>query len=143
LAALLSASQKIIVMKKIGIMVLCLLAVVLVRCDSGRSESTFVSDDNTTITTSETETRYSLEASFNEQKAMEIFQYINSAIGPNAQFAFEDGGVDAHTSLDDGTTFHIKAGPTELTIDFDKEANTHESYRRMKKLYHGIRKLVK
>src|SRR5689334_22838474 len=107
-------------MKKIEIISLCLLTVVLIRCHSVSGESTFVSDGSTSIKTIETKSLYTLEANFNNEKATEIFQYINSEVKPDAQFAFEDGGVDTNTSLDDGTTFHIKAGRRELTISFDK-----------------------
>lgn len=143
LAILLFFLPKLNTMKKVGIIACCLLAFIFIQCSSGRSESTSVSDDNTTVTISETETTYILEASFNEEKATAIYQYINSSIKPNAQFAFEDGDVDTRTSLDDGTTLHIKADRGELKVTFDKKTNSNESYERVKQLYKGIKKVIK
>jgi hypothetical protein len=130
-------------MKKVVITALCLLAVVFIQCHSGRTESTYVSDGNTTVKTSETKTTYTLEASFNKEKLRDVHKYINSAIEPSAHFAFEDRHLDTSTSLDDGTTFHIKADRGELTLTFDKQANSDESYKRVKQLYEGIKKIVR
>ena len=124
-------------MRKLSIIALCLLSVVFIQCHPGRTETTYASDGKTTIKTTETKTMYTLEASFDEEKGTEIFERINAAIAPNAQFAFEEGDLDTNTSLDDGTTFHIEADDDELKLIFDKEKNSYQSYERVKELCEG------
>lgn len=129
-------------MKKIVITLVCLLSLVLVQCHYGGSESTVVSNGDNSVKTVETATMFTLEASLSDERASDIYEYINAAIRPDAQFDFEDDSIDTGTSLDDGTTLHIVADDGELKITFDKEANSHESYKRVKRMYEGVKKFV-
>lgn len=129
-------------MKKVAIIFFCLLALVLTQCDSGKVESSTVSNQLTTVKVTETKTTYTLDASFTRDKASQFYQYINNAVSPAAQFDFEDGDLETSTSLDDGTKFHIKSQRGELQLIFDKTSNNHESYRRMKKIYEGLKGIV-
>ena len=129
-------------MKNIATIFFCLLAVVLTQCNSGRSESTMVSNGLTTVKVTETKTTYTLDASFPRDKGNEFYQQINSAVSPEAQFDFEDGELETGTSLDDGTTFQIKSQRGELQLIFDKTRNNRESYQRMKKIYEGLKGIV-
>jgi hypothetical protein len=129
-------------MKKLAIVSLCLLAIVLMQCNSGKTESSIVSNNLTTVKVTETKTTYTLEASFPRDKAHDFYNYINASIAPAAQFNFEDGDLETNTSLDDGTKFHIKSQRGELEFTFDKTTNTHESYRRMKSIYEGLKGIV-
>ena len=129
-------------MKKAAIIFFSLLALVLTQCDSGKTESSIVSNELTTVRVTETKTTYTLDASFRGDKASQFYQYLNSAVSPAAQFDFEEGDLETSTSLDDGTKFHIKSERGELQLIFDKSSNSHESYRRMKKIYEGLKGLV-
>lgn len=129
-------------MKKVATIFLCLLAVALTQCNSGRSESSMVSNELTTVRVTETKTTYTLDASFTRDKASQFYQYINNAVSPEAQFDFEDGDLETGASLSDGTNFRIKAQRGELQLIFDKRSNSHESYRRMKKMYEGLKGIV-
>ena len=101
-----------------------------------------VSNGVTTVKVTETKTTYTLDASFTRDKASQFYQYINNAVSPAAQFDFEDGDIETSTSLDDGTKFHIKSQDGELQLIFDKSSNNRESYRRMKRIYEGLKGLV-
>jgi hypothetical protein len=129
-------------MKKVAAISLCLLAFILIQCNSGKTESSTVSNQLTTVKVTETKTTYTLDASFTRDKASQFYRYINNAVSPDAQFAFEDGDLETSTSLDDGTKFHIKSQRGELQLIFDKATNSHESYRRMKKIYEGLKGIV-
>jgi len=129
-------------MKKIAIIFLCLLALVLTQCDSGRTRSTTVSNGSTTVKITETKTDYTLDASFTRDKAGEFYRQLNSAVSPEAQFDFEDGDLETGTSLDDGTTFRIKSQRGELQLIFDKTSNNRKSYRRMEKIYERLKGIV-
>lgn len=129
-------------MKKVAINCLCLIALVLTQCHSGRTESSTVSNQLTTVKVSETKTTYTLDASFTRDKAQVFYEYINKAVSPSAQFDFNDGDLETSTSLDDGTTFHIKSERGELHLLFDKTNNSNQSYRRMKKIYEGMKGIV-
>ncbi|MEJ1242136.1 hypothetical protein WBG78_28570 [Chryseolinea sp. T2] len=129
-------------MKKVATIFLCLLAVALTQCDSGRTQSTTVSNGNTTVEVTETKTTYTLNASFSRDKASQFYQYINNTVSPEAQFDFEDGDLETGASLDDGTNFRIKSHRGELQLIFDKSINNQASYQRMKKIYEGLKGIV-
>ena len=129
-------------MKKLAIIFICLLAVALTECDSGRTQSTTVSNGNTTVEVTETKTTYTLSASFTREKASQFYQYINNTVAPETRFDFEDGDLEAGASLDDGTNFRIKSQRGELQLIFDKSINNQASYRRMKKIYEGLKGIV-
>jgi hypothetical protein len=129
-------------MKKLAVISLCLLTLVLIQCNSGKTESSTVSNQLTTVKVTETNTTYTLDASFTRDKANQFYQYLNNAVSPAAQFAFEDGDIETSTLLDDGTKFQIKSQRGELQLIFDKTTNSHESYRRMKKIYEGLKGIV-
>ncbi|MGC3945725.1 MAG: hypothetical protein QM762_14590 [Chryseolinea sp.] len=141
-AALLIWSGKTNAMRKAAIIFLCLMAIVLTQCNTGKTESTTISNDHTTVKVSETKTTYTLDASFPREKANQFYQYINNAVAPAAQFDFEDGDLETITSLEDGTQFRIKSQRGELQLIFDKKSNSRESYRRMKKIYEGLKGIV-
>lgn len=129
-------------MKKAALNFFCLLMLVLTQCHSGKTESSTVSNKFTTVKVSETKTTYTLDASFPRDKADEFYKYLNKAVSPSAQFDFNDGDLETTTSLDDGTTFHIESERGELHLVFDKTGNSHASYRRMKKIYEGLKGIV-
>jgi hypothetical protein len=129
-------------MKKIPIIFLCLLGLVLTQCDSGRTRSTTVSNGHTTVKITETRTAYTLDASFTRDKASEFYQQINNAVSSEAQIDFEDGDLETSASLDDGTKFQIKSQRGELQLIFDKTSNNRKSYRRMEKIYEGLKGIV-
>jgi hypothetical protein len=129
-------------MKGLTRLTICLLTVVFVHCHSGRRESTMMTDGKTTVRTSETETTFTLHASFDEDKAMAVYQFINSSITPHSLFTSADDRLDVSKSLLDGTTFQIKAYRGELTLTFDKRANSPHSYHRVKGLCEGVKKIV-
>lgn len=129
-------------MKTATILTICLLPVTLLYGQSNRNESTTVNNGSTTAKISENETTYKLELSFNKNKVMDVYRYINSSIKPSSLFTSEDDRLDISTSLRDGTTFRIKAYRGELSITFDKRSNSPEAYNRIKELCEGVKKIV-
>jgi hypothetical protein len=128
-------------MKRLAILTLCLLSVTLFQCNSGRSKSTTTSNGTETVKISENDQTYALDASFHADKTVDVYQYINSYIGPPALFDSTDDRVDGSTSLSDGGTIHVKAQAGELTLTFDKRANSPEAYARAKELCEGVKKI--
>jgi hypothetical protein len=129
-------------MKTLRLTTICLLSVVLFHCHSGRNKSTVVSDENTSVEISENENLYKLEASFEKNKVMDVYRYINSSLEPQSLFTSEDDRVDVSMTLGDGTTFRIKAYGGELSLAFDKRSNSRESYKRIKELCDGVKEVV-
>lgn len=129
-------------MKSVMIIAICLVSLVLVQCQTGRKESTTINTGSTTVEISENEKTLKLEASFNKGKTMDVYRYINSSIAPSSLFSSEDDDLDVTTSLQDGTTFQIKAYRGELTLTFDKRSNTRKGYERVKELCEGVKEVV-
>jgi hypothetical protein len=128
-------------MKKLTILILSLLSLALAQCNSGSSTSTTVSNGHETVKISDNDNTYTVEASFAEDKTMDVFRYINEAVRPNSIFNSQDAHVDGSASLLNGGIIHLKASSGELTLTFDKKANNEEAYHRVKELGEGVKKI--
>jgi hypothetical protein len=98
--------------------------------------------NRTSITITEDEDTYELEAIYNADNTGIVEQYINKSIAPNSLAGSVHDYFDASTSLPDHTQFHIKEYPGELKIVFDKRKNSTMSYLRIKRMCEGIKSLV-
>ena len=122
-------------MKTVRIITVCLLSVILFHCQSRHSGST-------SVKVSENKKMYKLDASFNEDKVMDVYRYINSSLKPQSLFTSEDDRVDVSMTLGDGTTFQIKAYRGDLSLTFDKRSNSRKSYSRIRELCEGVKEIV-
>ena len=128
-------------MKRITILALSMMSLVLACCNSGSSTSTAVSNGQESVKISDNDNTYTVEASFDEDKTMDVFRYINEAVKPNSVLNSEDDRVDASASLLDGGIIDLKASRGELKLTFDKKANSEEAYHRVKELGKGVMKI--
>ena len=128
-------------MKRITILTLSLLSLALACCNSGRSTSTAVSNGQESVKISDNDNTYIFEASFDEEKTTDVLQYINEAVKPNSIFSSQDERIDARASLSDGGVIDLKARRGELTLTFDKKANSEDAYHRVKELGEGVMKI--
>jgi hypothetical protein len=128
-------------MKRLTILTLALLSLALVHCNSGSSTSSTVSNGHETVKISDDDNTYTVEASFAEEKTMDVFRYINEAVTPSSTLNSPEDHVNARASLSGGGIIHLKARSGELTLTFDKKANSEEAYHRVKELGEGVKKI--
>ena len=72
--------------------------------------------NRTSITISEDDDTYEMEAIYNKANTGMVEQYINKSIAPNSLAGSARDYFDASTLLPDHTQFHIKEYPGELKI---------------------------
>lgn len=97
---------------------------------------------NTHIRYSESEHSYSMKAYFPENKMRNIEKYLDDRIGNGSNMSFVNAQIDGNLSLDDHTRFYIKKSPGILKIKLDKDENSDESYREIKSMCEGIKKVL-
>jgi len=102
------------------------------------------SDFNHSISVSvvENEEMYSFSARYDPKATGRVEGYINQNISPDQMGSSPDDYVDATTSLNDHTRFHIKESPGRLEIKLDKRENTTASYYRIRKMCEGVKQLL-
>lgn len=98
--------------------------------------------DRTSVKVTETEDSYRLQASFNKSKTWKVEKYINKCMSPAGLFSSDHDYMNVSTGLKDGTTFHVKASPGELDIEFDKTKNTAAAYTWMKNMGKGVTDII-
>jgi hypothetical protein len=98
--------------------------------------------NRTSITISEDDDTYELEAIYNAENTGMVEQYINKSIAPNSLAGSVHDYFDASTSLPDHTQFHVKESPGKVDITLDKRKNSTMSYHRIKTMCEGIKSLV-
>ncbi|HRI21800.1 MAG TPA: hypothetical protein PLA68_12645 [Panacibacter sp.] len=97
---------------------------------------------NTSVKISESNGEYCMSAYFNGNKTKKIHEYMDQHLGDHHNFSFANTTIDGSLTLDDRTTFYIKASDGDLEIKLDKEKNSYESYTRVKKMCEGIKEII-
>ena len=102
------------------------------------------SDFNHSISVSvvEDEEMYTFSARYDPKATDRIEGYINRNINPDQMGSSPNDYIDATTSLNDHTRFHIKESPGRLEIKLDKKENTTASSYRIRKMCDGIKHLL-
>jgi hypothetical protein len=105
--------------------------------------------DSTSITITEANDTYQLDAYYNANNTIKVLQYINRSIEPNGPlnpgndyFDVTTRRIDITTTLSDKTEFCIKESPGKLKIVFDKRKNSSSSYWRIKAMCEGIKNVL-
>jgi hypothetical protein len=99
-------------------------------------------DHSTSVTVSEDENTYTFSARYDRRETGRVERYINQNISPDQMGSSENDYVDASTTLNDNTRFHIKESPGKLEIQIDKKANSPASCYRIRKLCDGVKDLL-
>ena len=97
---------------------------------------------HTSLTLSESDHYYSMDADFSKSKTRAVEEYMDSRIGRRSNMSFVNSRIDGTLALDDHTTFYIKKYPGLVEIKLDKDENSYEAYHRIKTMCEGIKKLL-
>jgi hypothetical protein len=98
-----------------------------------------INRNGTSISISEDDNSYQLEAVYNVGNTGRVERYINRCISPNSLGKSENDYFDVTTSLTDGTVFCVKESPGKLKVEFNKRKNSTASYYRIKKMCDGVK----
>lgn len=100
------------------------------------------SSDNghTSLTFSESDHYYSMNAHFSKSKTRNVERYMDRRIGTRSNMSFVNSRIDGKLALDDHTTFYIKKYPGLIKIKMNKDENSYEAYHRIKAMCEGIKK---
>ena len=102
------------------------------------------SNDNghTSLTLSESDQYYSMNARFSKSKTRDVEEYMDSTIGTKTNMSFVNSRINGKLALDDHTTFYIKKYPGHIKLKLDKDENSYEAYHRIKAMCEGIKKVL-
>ena len=81
-------------------------------------------------------------ARYNPDATSDLEGYMTDKIGRTSNMSFANTRIKGQLSLDDGTTFYIEKHPGYIEIKLDKAKNSYESYRRIKQMCEGIKKVI-
>lgn len=94
------------------------------------------------ITETDSEQGYWFVADYNEEETVPMQQLMNQTLKPNRIFVDHEDPIDKEIRLADGTIFHLKSTPGDLSIHIDKKNNSVAALDKVKKMCSEIRKLV-
>ena len=83
-----------------------------------------------------------MKADFPENRMREVDDYMDNKIGNASNMSFTNTRIDGTLALDNHTTFYIKKSDGFLNITLDKDKNSEDSYRQIKSMCEGIKKLL-
>src|SRR4051812_13039884 len=105
-----------IVMKKLMLLFCALPWMVLFSCRHN--------DKNISISYSDSEHSYSMDAWFSKGKTRDAELLMNERIGRKSDISFLNTQSDALFTLDDGSTFYLQKSPGHIKIKLDKDENS-------------------
>lgn len=94
------------------------------------------------ITISDDEDEYEMDASYSKRQARAIRIYLNDHLLHNNIVLHNNNSVDEEITLDDNTTFYINSYPGEFRIKIDKRENSEESCARLKQICEELKKIL-
>ena len=107
------------------------------------SSCRYHNNHNIKISVNESGGNYRFYASFPEQQTNKIHRLINHRLSPNGLFASADDYMNITTTLQDKTTFAVKASPGIVGIRINREGNSPASYDRIKDMCAEIKTALK
>ena len=110
-----------------GLLLLC----TLLACSGG---------DNIKISVTDSDDAYEFFANYDKEKTQRVQDFINDKMAPGSKVTGDH--VDITTTLDDHTSFRLEEYPGKVRIKLDKEDNSEASYRRIKAMGEGIRRII-
>ena len=99
-------------------------------------------DHDTSISYKDADGYYYMKAHFNRSKTRDVEEFMDDRIGKRSKMSFVNSQIDGTLALDDRTTFYIKKYPGILEIKLDKDENSGSSYRQIKSMCEGIKKVL-
>ncbi|MBD2701195.1 hypothetical protein IC229_11150 [Spirosoma sp. BT702] len=98
------------------------------------------SDGDLKIAVTDSDDTYEFSAKYDKKKTQRVQDFINQKMAPGSNVTGDH--VDITTTLDDNTRFELEEYPGKVRIKLDKEDNTEASYRRVKAMCEGVKRIV-
>ncbi|MVM31467.1 hypothetical protein GO755_15585 [Spirosoma sp. HMF4905] len=95
--------------------------------------------DDRKISVTDSDDTYEFFAKFDKHETERVQNFINTQVAPSS---FSGDHVDVTTTLDDHTKFKLEESPGKVRIELDKGDNSDASYRRIKSMCEGIKKIL-
>jgi hypothetical protein len=98
--------------------------------------------DNISISVSDDEDEYEMQADYRKKQSHAVQVYLNNHLLNNSGVSIHNGFVDDEITLDDKTTFYINTNPGELNIRINKNENSEESCERVKQICEELKQIL-
>jgi len=98
--------------------------------------------DHVSITMSDTNDEFEMDASYRKNQARTVRVYLNDRLLNNADLAYKNGLHDQEITLEDNTTFYINTDPGELRIKIDKRENSAASCEHVKQVCADLEQIL-
>lgn len=96
-------------------------------------------DSGLSLTYTESDDYYSMNAEFSKSKTRAVERYMESKIGQTTKTPFTSARIDGTVALDDQTTFYMKKSPGTLKIKLDKDENSEEALEKIRSMCEGLK----
>ena len=83
-----------------------------------------------------------MNASYDENKTRKIQRLLDRELNLDIGQSGRNTHVDANITLEDRTTFYMRAHPGELRISFDKRENTEDSWEKIQDVCEEIKEAL-
>ena len=97
---------------------------------------------DTSVTISDSGDDYEMYASFDVNKTRKIQRLLDRELNLDLGSSGRNVHVDANITLDDQTTFYMRAVPGRLRIRFDKSENSGESWEKIHEVCEEIKEAL-
>ncbi|MCP9765563.1 hypothetical protein [Lacihabitans soyangensis] len=91
---------------------------------------------------SEDKNKMSISAKFPDDKTPEVQSYLTEELGDSNEMSFENGTIDGEIGLNDGSYFYMKLAEGRLKIEMERKRNSQTAYKRLKKMFEGLKTVL-
>ncbi|GAB3705953.1 hypothetical protein GCM10027592_38980 [Spirosoma flavus] len=98
------------------------------------------SDGDIKISVTDSDDTYEFFAKYDKKKTQRVQDFINQKMAPGSNVTGDN--IDITTTLDDNTRFELEEYPGKVRVKLDKEDNSEASYRRVKDMCEGVKRIV-
>jgi hypothetical protein len=100
------------------------------------------SDHDVSVTVSDDEDEYEMDADYSRRKAHAVRVYLNDHLLDGKIKIRHNDHVDKEITLDDNTTFYINAEPGSVNIKIDKTRNSEEQCERVRMACEDLKEIL-
>ncbi len=104
--------------------------------------SCFHNHNVSSISISEDDDEYEMDASYRKSKTHQVRVYLNEYLLDNSSVLVKNKPVKKEIILDDNTTFYLDANPGELRIKIDKSDNSEASCEKIRVVCEGLKEIL-
>jgi hypothetical protein len=102
----------------------------------------FANRNDINLEVSENESELNISAEFPDEKTPVVKNYLKKELKLSKNISTKNNKIEENISIEDGTFFYMKLAEGRLKIEMERKRNGQTAYKRLKKLFIGLKTVL-